>query len=135
MVEQSSKMSLNLIGTLNEYCQRKKIGEPVYTNIEQEGPTHSPTFKYQCFVKGQNFFGQGLTKKIAKENSAKSAIEELNILEEKEVVTSSFRIAQVGSEERTLKLLWDGSIDKLDIVVKKKNGEQQDFKTFYLVCN
>lgn len=119
----------NFIGDLNDYCQRKRISDPVYVNVDRRGPPHSPIFVYQCYIQDRTFVGEGSTKKIAKENSAKSAMMALGAPDTGEVY---FKIVQVGSDEQTLKSLWKGSIENLEIIVERKNGEQQEFKIFYL---
>ncbi|KAK7864797.1 hypothetical protein R5R35_012286 [Gryllus longicercus] len=46
----------------------------VYTTVDQSGPVHAPTFTVSVEVNGQQFEGQGRSKKLAKHAAAEAAL-------------------------------------------------------------
>lgn len=71
------KKDSNFVGRLNEMCQRNRWGLPTY-DFNQAGPSHNPTF--DCIVTVEpvegtvNITGTGSSKKIAKQEAAKTCI-------------------------------------------------------------
>lgn len=68
------------ISTLSIYFQKNGLPLPVYEECMREGNDHQPIFTFNCKVLGQSFEGSGNSKKIAKKQSAQSAIDKLELL-------------------------------------------------------
>ena len=65
---------------LQEFSLKKYKILPVYKLIENTGPRHKPKFKVSVKIKNSKFVvGEGLSKKEAEQNAAKSFIEKLGI--------------------------------------------------------
>lgn len=73
----------NYVGILNEYCL-SHVGNvaPMYTDHGKvSGPDHQPTFSFSVKLDRRpgNFVGQGVTKKIAKQQAAKKLLDSMGI--------------------------------------------------------
>ena len=143
--EKKPEKIFNPIGFLNEFCQKTKTASPMYVIKNREGPDHSPTFNIECIFNNLTFYGNGLTIKEAKENSAFNAIENLNLKKiiDKENKQPSFRIVEVGSyfknappidlnnePKNAIEYIWDGICPDMKITFIRKDGSLQQFKTF-----
>ena len=65
---------------LQEFSLKKYKILPVYKIIENTGPRHKPMFKVSVKIKNSKFvIGEGLSKKEAEQNAAKSFIEKIGI--------------------------------------------------------
>ena len=62
---------------LQELVQTGQNGMPVYTVTGESGPDHEKTFRVQLTVDGLTTEGEGRSKKMAEQNAAKKAIEQL----------------------------------------------------------
>jgi len=63
---------------LQEWCQQHVHALPVYTVIEESGPDHQKTFEVTVAIAQQcRGSGQGRSKKIAEQQAAKQALEQL----------------------------------------------------------
>ncbi len=63
---------------LQEWCQRHAHALPVYTVIEESGPDHQKTFEVTVEVERKWYgSGRGRSKKIAEQQAAKQAVEQL----------------------------------------------------------
>ena len=61
---------------LQEIAQKKNLNLPLYKLIKKDGPSHSPNFKIEVFLKGiKKFSASGKTIKIAETNAAKKMID------------------------------------------------------------
>lgn len=128
-----TEMFPNPIGFLNEFCQKTVTPYPIYNVSNKEGPTHSPMFNVECLFKGTSFEGRGLTIKKAKDNAAREAIKTLKLLEEnkQEKNKPSFKLVEISD----LESFWDGAESNIKIMIRKKEGDSQTFKTFLLSKN
>ena len=63
---------------LQEWCQRHVQVLPVYTVIEESGPDHQKTFEITVEIEQQcRGTGKGYSKKVAEQQAAKQALEQL----------------------------------------------------------
>lgn len=63
---------------LQEWCQRHVQVLPVYTVIEESGPDHQKTFEVTVEIEQQcRGTGKGYSKKVAEQQAAKQALEQL----------------------------------------------------------
>ena len=63
---------------LQEWCQRRVHALPVYTVVEESGPDHQKTFEVRVAIEQQcRGSGKGRSKKIAEQQAAKQALEQL----------------------------------------------------------
>lgn len=63
---------------LQEWCQRHVQALPVYTVIEESGPDHQKTFEVTVEIEQQwQGSGKGRSKKIAEQEAAKQALDQL----------------------------------------------------------
>lgn len=73
----------NSKGELQEYCQARKWGMPVYAVSRSGGKEHCPTFFAEVSIDGKAVgSGSGAKKREAEQNAAKSALEKLPRKEE-----------------------------------------------------
>uniref|UniRef100_A0A671LVF7 non-specific serine/threonine protein kinase n=1 Tax=Sinocyclocheilus anshuiensis TaxID=1608454 RepID=A0A671LVF7_9TELE len=82
-------LSGNYISQLNEYQQKTQCSVE-YEEGSTDGPSHNKTFTMRAVVNGQRYSeGTGKTKKEAKQNAAKNALNGINITQNIEPTTSS----------------------------------------------
>lgn len=133
----------NSIGFLNEFCHKNKYKPPSYTTLTQSGPDHSPTFNIECqiadYKPDEKFIGSGLSIKEAKKNAAFKTIKELNLLTLNTENKSSFRVVKIipyiekePHEDEGLLCMWNGNCKEIKIILRKKDGSVQKFKSFLL---
>lgn len=61
-------------GTLQNYCQLKGLGRPIYELISRSGPVHAPHFEVRVIIDGRETGrGDGASIKIAERFAARSA--------------------------------------------------------------
>ena len=68
----------NPIGALNELCNLNRSPQPSYMLVHSEGPSHAMTFYMGCVLNGKVDFGQGKSKKAAKNKAAQRMLKRLN---------------------------------------------------------
>ncbi len=70
--------------SLQEICQARGFGLPVYRVVEEEGPDHAKTFRVDLVVEGvRRGTGTGRNKKEAEQDAARIALDELSPPDEK----------------------------------------------------
>lgn len=63
---------------LQEYVQKRKLGEIEYRFLSKQGYDHEPTFNYQVYIGGRCFGqGTGSNKKLAQAEAAQVGLENL----------------------------------------------------------
>ncbi|MCS6961958.1 MAG: putative dsRNA-binding protein [Deltaproteobacteria bacterium] len=73
-------LEANPKSVLQEWCQQKGIGLPVYEVVSQEGPVHNTTFIVNLRLPtGEEFEGKGPSKSVAEKNAAFEAIKFLDL--------------------------------------------------------
>ena len=76
----SEKTFIDSKTKLQEFSLKKYKILPVYKLIDNTGPRHKPKFKVSVKIKNSKFVvGEGLSKKEAEQNAAKSFIEKIGI--------------------------------------------------------
>lgn len=69
---------------LQELCQGRGLGLPVYRVVEEEGPDHAKTFRVDLVVDGvRRGTGTGRNKKEAEQDAARIALDHLSLQDEK----------------------------------------------------
>ncbi|XP_026079187.1 interferon-induced, double-stranded RNA-activated protein kinase-like isoform X3 [Carassius auratus] len=82
-------LSLNYVSQLNEYQQKKQCTVE-YEEGSTDGPSHNKTFTMRAIVNGQQYpEGTGKTKKEARINAAKNALDAIKNTKNTEPTTSS----------------------------------------------
>jgi len=67
---------------LQEWAQARKLGLPVYSEVERSGPDHAPVFTSQVLVgKRAPATGSGSSKRVAEQEAAKAFLEREGIWE------------------------------------------------------
>jgi hypothetical protein len=132
----------NSVSVLNEYCQKNKLQTPVYEIVKMEGQSHSPEITVLLKVNGlKDISSTAITKKIAANKCASEAIDIINKVKyaqhDDEMPPYKYRIVEFLSEEETnfgenLKSLWHDKLDSLELVIKRSNGVNIEFKSKYL---
>lgn len=70
--------------SLQEICQARGLGLPVYRVVEEEGPDHAKTFRVDLVVDGvRRGTGTGRNKKEAEQDAARIALDNLSLADEK----------------------------------------------------
>jgi ribonuclease III len=76
----------NYKAVLQQYAQKLLGGTPVYELLDEKGPDHSKCFEVGVTVDGRRFESAwGPNKKMAEQKAALLALEELGVLDSKEV--------------------------------------------------
>jgi ribonuclease-3 len=76
----------NYKAVLQQYAQKTLGGTPLYELLDEKGPDHSKCFEVCVTVDGRRFSsGWGTNKKMAEQKAALLALEELGLMEAKEV--------------------------------------------------
>lgn len=70
--------SANFKTVLQEYVQRNKLPLPKYEVVSIDGPNHKQTFKVSCLAGGEEFVGEGASKRKAEQNAAQVACDFFN---------------------------------------------------------
>ncbi len=72
------RLDENYKSRLLEFAQARRLGIPRYVVVDESGPDHSPVFTVEVQVNGVPVgAGKGGSKKLAEQNSARSALEHL----------------------------------------------------------
>ncbi|KAL3972246.1 hypothetical protein ACER0C_025595 [Sarotherodon galilaeus] len=88
--------TVNYIGKLNEYAQ-KLHSEVSYEDVGSDGPPHDKVFNLSAVIDGKAYpSGEGKTKKEAKQNAAKKALESLSQLGHQDSVESRNNAAEAS---------------------------------------
>ena len=76
----------NFKAVLQQHAQRLLGGGPTYELLDEKGPDHSKCFEVGVTIEGRRFTSAwGPNKKMAEQKAALSALEELGVLDPKEV--------------------------------------------------
>lgn len=70
----------NAISELLDYCVVKNFHKAQFTCISEVGPSHSPTFTFECKLNSITREGKAGIKQIAKQNAAKAVLEILKMV-------------------------------------------------------
>jgi len=129
----------NSVSVLHEYCQKNKLQTPVYEIVKMEGQSHSPEITVLLKLNGlKDISSTAITKKIAANKCASEAIDIINkVKHDDEVPSYKYRIVEVLTEKETnfgenLNSLWHDKLDSLELVIKRSNGVNVEFKSKYL---
>ena len=89
----------NFKSVLQQYAQRHMPGNPDYIVLDEKGPDHSKCFEVCVSVDGRRFASAwGTNKKMAEQKAALLALEELGVIDPKEVDQGLEQIAEDGDE-------------------------------------
>jgi ribonuclease-3 len=89
----------NYKAMLQTHAQKEAGGTPMYELLDEKGPDHSKCFEVCVSVAGRRFTSAwGPNKKMAEQKAALLALEELGVLDPKEVDEAIEEIAEVKSE-------------------------------------
>lgn len=61
---------MNAVNQLQEYCARRRLSLPLYTQLSVNGEDHSPTFTIQVEAASRTATGTGVTKAAARKMAA-----------------------------------------------------------------
>jgi ribonuclease-3 len=76
----------NYKAVLQQHAQRILGATPIYELLDEKGPDHSKCFEVAVFIGHRRFeSGWGPNKKMAEQKAALLALEELGVMDEKEV--------------------------------------------------
>jgi ribonuclease-3 len=76
----------NYKAVLQQYAQKTLGSTPIYMLMDEKGPDHSKCFEVGVTIEGRRFpSGWGTNKKMAEQKAALLALEELGLMEAKEV--------------------------------------------------
>lgn len=87
-VDDSLQIELDYKSALQEMVQKKGYPIPLYTIINQEGPSHCPLFQIEVSVAGidETAIGTGPNKQEAQKNAAREMVEKLKSIRLKKKV-------------------------------------------------
>lgn len=89
----------NYKALLQQYAQKQLGATPMYELLDEKGPDHSKCFEVCVSVEGRRFTSAwGPNKKMAEQKAALLALEELGVLDAKEVDDAIEQIAVEGVE-------------------------------------
>jgi ribonuclease III len=81
-----NKTKDNFKAVLQEYSQGEAIGLPEYSTIQEQGPSHSKTFRITVSLNGEVLGeGGGKSKKAAQQEAAKYALLALGVIKESDL--------------------------------------------------
>jgi ribonuclease III len=90
----------NYKALLQQYAQKQLGATPIYELLDEKGPDHSKCFEVGVCVGGRRFTSAwGPNKKMAEQKAALLALEEMGVLDPKEVDEAIEQIAVEGVEE------------------------------------
>jgi ribonuclease III len=90
----------NYKALLQQYAQKQLGATPMYELLDEKGPDHSKCFEVCVSVEGRRFTSAwGPNKKMAEQKAALLALEEMGVLDAKEVDDAIEQIAVEGVEE------------------------------------
>uniref|UniRef100_I3JY10 non-specific serine/threonine protein kinase n=1 Tax=Oreochromis niloticus TaxID=8128 RepID=I3JY10_ORENI len=88
--------TVNYVGKLNEYAHKWHSGVS-YEEVGSDGPPHDKVFNLRAVIDGKAYpSGEGKTKKEAKQNAAKKALESLSQLGHQDSVESRNNAAEAS---------------------------------------
>jgi len=120
--------SINYIGLLNEYSQKKKIDFPVYT-CKQEGQPHLLTIICTLNIENRAYTESSHNMKTAKQLCAKKAVADLEVEKflEETVEKEKYSITCLGTD---LEKLWKNTTaEETEFVLLKSFEGQREYKT------
>jgi len=81
-----NKTKDNFKAVLQEYSQGEAIGLPEYSTVQEQGPSHSKTFRITVSLNGEILGeGGGKSKKMAQQEAAKYALLALGVIKESDL--------------------------------------------------
>jgi ribonuclease-3 len=90
----------NYKAVLQQYSQRTLGATPIYELLDEKGPDHSKCFEVGVAIDGRRFTSAwGPNKKMAEQKAALLALEELGVLDAKEVDEAIEEIAETPEAE------------------------------------
>jgi ribonuclease-3 len=90
----------NYKAVLQQHAQKEMGGTPIYELLDEKGPDHSKCFEVCVAIDGQRYTSAwGPNKKMAEQKAALLALEELGVLDPKEVDEAIEGIAENPAEE------------------------------------
>ena len=91
----------NYKALLQQHAQKEMGGTPIYELLDEKGPDHSKCFEVCVMVDGRRFTSAwGPNKKMAEQKAALLALEELGVLDPKEVDEAFEEIISDPEEEK-----------------------------------
>ena len=91
----------NYKAVLQQYAQKTLGGTPVYELLDEKGPDHSKCFEVCVVIEGRRFpSGWGTNKKMAEQKAALLALEQLGLMEAREVDEAMQEILEQGEGGR-----------------------------------
>lgn len=88
----------NYKAVLQQYAQKSLGATPIYDVLDEKGPDHSKCFEIGVEIAGRRFTSAwGPNKKVAEQKAALAALEELGVLDPKEVDSA---IDQIGFSDK-----------------------------------
>lgn len=70
----------NYITELLDYCTLKDFHKPLFACIDSYGPSHAPSFTFECKLDSIKREATADNKKLAKQLSAKAVLEEIKMM-------------------------------------------------------
>ena len=70
----------DFVSELLNFCVQKNFHKPDFILIESYGPTHCPTFTYECRLDSMSRKGSATNKQLAKKIAAKNVLDILKIV-------------------------------------------------------
>jgi len=74
--------STDYVSELLNFCTQKNFHKPAFNLIEDYGPTHCPTFTYECVLDSISRKGSATNKQLAKKIAAKNVLDILKLVRE-----------------------------------------------------
>uniref|UniRef100_A0A3Q4HPH5 Eukaryotic translation initiation factor 2-alpha kinase 2 n=1 Tax=Neolamprologus brichardi TaxID=32507 RepID=A0A3Q4HPH5_NEOBR len=119
--------TVNYIGKLNEYANTRK-SEVSYEDVGSDGPPHDKVFYLRAVIDGKAYpSGEGKTKKEAKQNAAKNALESLSQLGHQDSV-ESVRYCLI-LVERNEKPTWANCLSDVFLVILTEKQCSRSFSS------
>jgi len=89
----------NYKAVLQQHAQKELGGTPMYELLDEKGPDHSKCFEVGVVIAGRRFTSAwGPNKKMAEQKAALLALEDLGVLEAKEVDEAIDELAEDGDD-------------------------------------
>jgi dsRNA-specific ribonuclease len=76
----STASSTDYVSDLLNFCTQKNFHKPEFNLIEEYGPTHCPTFTYECVLNSISRKGSASNKPLAKKIAAKNVLDILKLV-------------------------------------------------------
>ena len=133
------------VSMLNEYSQSKQMLPPEYKTIAVTGLGHMPTFTIGTIIGNREFEAQGPSKKVAKHNCARIAVDALKVKEyfnsrivckyricELNAVSDKINSADKIDSTTSLETIWNGDAEEVVLIIKRSKNNDQELKTIRL---